>query len=355
MISNRKKKVLFINHALVHYRVPLFNMLNEEVDLTVATETNYKDSLNTFKIINIRIKTNFGFIRYVDLPDLSLYDVVIFPNGIREIEMIYKLLFKKRSYKIFIFSIGVSASYSVAYDSSRLYDYIGRLIIEKVDGAIFYERYPEVKYIARNPKLAEKISVAYNTVIPNKLFDIKKKTFESFIFIGTLYKEKNIYELIDTYSKYSKKTEDPKKLEIVGDGDEFNNLKIYIKEQGLDDIIILHGKLTDDNELLPIFNRAIACISPGQAGLSVQKSFSYGVPFICSKTAITGGEINSIINRVNGFLYNKDSNSELLEIMTEMSKNESLTNEMSNNAYIYYTHFRNPDIWKRGFLKNIIK
>jgi glycosyltransferase involved in cell wall biosynthesis len=105
------------------------------------------------------------------------------------------------------------------------------------------------------------MSVAYNTVAENSDFDIQNKTFESFLFIGSLYKQKKIFILIEAYHQLLKIDENILKLEIVGDGDEFNNIQNYIKEHSLEKNIILHGKITSDKELLPIMQRAVVCIS----------------------------------------------------------------------------------------------
>ncbi|WP_449437266.1 glycosyltransferase [Pedobacter steynii] len=184
---------------------------------------------------------------------------------------------------------------------------------------------------------------------------MKNKTFESFIFIGSLYKQKKIFDLLYAYEEVIKNLDGKvPKLEIIGDGDEYENIKEWIIMKGFNELVILHGNLNKDEDLLPIFNRSIACISPGQAGLSVQKCFSYGVPFITSFKAITGGEITSIMNGVTGFLYDS-SISELSKILLRIISGEVDIKSISTKCFHFYNEFRTVDIWKEGFLKNILR
>lgn len=348
------KKVLLISDVLEHYRLPLYNSLTTDVDLTIATQTSYNENLRSYKQHIISIKSKVGFIFYNNLPVLDDFDYVIFPFNVRLIFVLFKYLFAKRKFKIFVFGIGVAASYSKRYDQKNFFDFFRRIIIKTVDGAIFYEKYPEIKYSKYLKGRKCKTSVAYNTVAPNNNFKLEDKTFESFIFIGSLYKQKKIYDLLEAYFQYAKKATKILKLEIVGDGEEYDNIKRIITKKNMFHNIVLHGKINDDDKLIHIMNRAVACISPGQAGLSVQKCFSYGVPFITTKNAITGGELHSIINQVNGFFYEGNNLSELENLMLKISNDEIFIKNISYNAYFFYENYRNVCIWKKGFLENLI-
>jgi len=94
----------------------------------------------------------------------------------------------------------------------------------------------------------------------------------------------------------------------------------------------MHGEKTG-KDLICYFEKAIASISPGQAGLSVLESFSYGVPFITSYDAITGGEIFNIRHGYNGFLIH--NNIELENIMENLSRTRN-SRIYHQNAYKFY-------------------
>lgn len=347
------KKVLLISDVLEHYRLPLYNSLTEDVNLTIASTSpiTNDEALFQFEQIRISLLMKYGFIFYKNLPNFNDYDYVIFPFNVRLIFVILKFLFVKRKYKIFLFGIGVAASYTRKYDEKNFFDFVRKFLIKKVDGAIFYEKYPEIKY-SRYIKCAHnKLSVAYNTVTENLNFNIKNKTYESFIFIGSLYKQKKIYELLEAYISLYKKGVQLPNLEIIGKGEEYENINLLVQAQNMHEMIIIHGEIIRDEELFPIMNRAIVCFSPGQAGLSVQKCFSYGIGFVTSSNAITGGELFSIIDNVTGDIYD-GTREDLMRVMLKYT-NQDYMKKISDNAFTFYKSFRNVKIWKEGFLKNI--
>lgn len=345
------KKVLIVSDTLEHYRIPMFESLCDRINLTIAHSSESLGSSNRFLHHPIALKSKGPFITYENLPNFNEFDIVILPFNIRCSEL-FLTLFRKRNYKLFVFGIGVSASYNKLYDQDKKLDRLKMYILKKVDGAIFYDQYPFIKWFSLgiNPT---KLSIAYNTVSADNKFSMEDKTLQNFLFIGSLYKQKKIFDLLNAYKIIVEKfSRDVPNLEIIGGGDEFENIKKWIISEKLDNKIILHGQINNADILRPIFNRSIACISPGQAGLSVQKCFSYGIPFITSYNAITGGESSSIIEQETGFLYDGTIKG-LVEILTKIITKEVDMKEMSNKSHQYYENFRNLEIWKNGFLKNI--
>ncbi len=344
-----KKKVILITEVLPHYRVPLLNLLLDDYDLTVAHSSKILENVN-FNQISICFKTTGPFIIARQLPVFSDYDVVILTFNLRIINF-KKIIFSKRKYKLLLYGIGVSASYNKFYDQNKNLDWLRKLWINKSDGAIFYESYPLIKYASLGID-PSKLHVAYNTVEASKSFNFKNKKYLSLLFLGSLYKEKKIYDLLEAYKLALGYYADIPRLEIVGNGNEFVNIKKWIGINNLKERILLHGAINDIEEISPIMNRAIACISPGQAGLTVQNCFSFGVPFITTKRAITGGELFSIIDGVNGFFYD-GSVIGLSNLLVRLFENQSLVIECSNNAYEFYHRFRNTRIWAEAFKKAI--
>ena len=223
-----KSKVLLINEGLVqHYRIPLFEALLKNIDLYVAHSGDFLEGVG-FKQILID-KKQFGPFNYYAIINLDQYDYVIFPFNLRNLNLYFEF-FKKSIYKKILFGIGVNASYRKRYDSKDIISILRIFFVEKFDYSIFYERYPMLKYISHGVT-PEKMSVAYNTVAPNKKFNIDNKTYESIIFIGSLYRQKKIFDLIDAYKILIQSSTIFLNLEIIGDGQEYDNLKKYIFRQ----------------------------------------------------------------------------------------------------------------------------
>lgn len=96
------------------------------------------------------------------------------------------------------------------------------------------------------------------------------------------------------------------------------------------------------------FFRSILCISPKQAGLSVLKSMGYGVPFVTRKDAITGGEINNIMDGVNGIFYH--SLNELADVIIDVRCHPENFKRMSENARTYYLQNASIEKMAHGFI-----
>ena len=123
-------------------------------------------------------------------------------------------------------------------------------------------------------------------------------------------------------------------LDIIGDGEEKERLKELSIKLGIEENINFLGRIYSPEEKQVYFKKAIASISPKQAGLSVLESFSYGVPFIAYENAISGGEHLNIKNGFNGFLLH--SQKELANILKQLYRDRALSKKLGNNAYEYY-------------------
>ena len=151
--------------------------------------------------------------------------------------------------------------------------------------------------------------LARNTLFVNKKitlqsYEIDIDQRDSFIFVGSLVKRKNIDLLISSW-KYligKKEIKPTLKLRIIGNGSELENLKQLVKRNNLNDSVIFMGDITDENELKKYYSKSFASCCLGQSGLSIVQSLLFGVPFICMKDCHSGGEKENIINGKTGFL-----------------------------------------------------
>lgn len=340
------KKVLILYNKVWPYRIPIFNLLTDDYDLTVSYSLGADVNENQdFKLKKLPGK----FISRFFIHDDSLnnycknFDVVVGYGDISWLSLMSLLFLKNRNYKIILWGIGLRASYENNYGESTFWDKVRFYLMKKADAVLFYSEDPIKTYLS-NGFIREKLHVANNTVLVEKIDNSVTK--DSLIFIGTLYKQKRIYELLNSYSEAKKEITKLPHLNIIGQGDEYDNIQLWIKENKLEDDITLLGKIFDEIKLSHYFSKSLACISPGQAGLSVLKSMGYGVPFITRKNAITGGEIFNIENNVSGILYEKDE--DLKQIILDIARNTPKYFEMGSNAKKHYDLNRRPQNMAKG-------
>lgn len=353
MDTNRKPKVLLLQGEISTYRVATYNIIADSFDLTVGYYDKDK-SVEECRFKKVKLDSyNLG--PFICVKSLRRYckqfDVVIFMDDLHALS--YCLLpFGPRKYKTISWGFGVRASYTRLYDVNRKHtflDKVSQMVSEACDAAIFYME--KAKEFWRGTSFPmDCVFVAPNTtaVAPIEFDPAQKKNL---LFVGTLYEKKGIMALLEAYKLAQKKVQDLPQLHIVGDGADADKLKQYVADNGLSSSVVFHGAIYNESELAQHFQRALLCISPHQAGLSVPKSMGYGVPFVTYKDAITGGEKYHITNNENGVLF--DSDDDLAKIIIEASNNPEKYIELGANAKRYYDSMATPKHMAQGAIDAI--
>lgn len=339
------KRVLLIQEKITHYRVPVFNELANRVDLTVLYSSGELPEGVRFKVVHVPLVQLKKVLFYKkSLRSLAKnFDAVIAPLEFTNLA-IMALPLKPRAFKVIYWTIGVPASYNVPYDGKSSYDHRYIRQINRSDACVFYTSYPVEKYAKLGVK-KEKLFVANNTVqvLP---YD-ENVSRDDIIFVGSLYKQKRIFELLDSYKAAYHENQAIPNLSIIGDGDEYNAINEWTTDNDLKDKVFLKGAIYDEETLSKLFTTAIACISPGQAGLTVLKAMGYGVPFITTKDAITGGEIFNIKDKKNGLIL--DAYPEIKDVILDTLNNKEKFIEMGKNAKSFYEKNRQVGMMADGF------
>ena len=227
--------------------------------------------------------------------------------------------------------IGVRVSYDRHYsleEPMHWDDRIYRMIMRHCAANIFYMPDPIPVWTRRGVPV-ETFFVAHNTVAITQT-PYSPEGRKDFLFVGSLYAQKRVDLLIDAYHEALSSGGSPDgypKLLIVGGGDEESNLMEKVRRDNLDGQVVFYHAVYDESALSRLFQRALLCISPHQAGLSVLKSFAYGTPFVTREDAITGGELFNIRNGENGILYKHDS--DLAPILTDAASHPEKYLEMA--------------------------
>lgn len=348
-----KRKVLIIQEYLMSYRDPIFALINKKVDLTVAYTIDSDITKSVYPIICLPYIRIWKVIWHKKLMSLiNQFDVVVLVPHFRMIRLATLPLIPHKP-KIVTWSIGVHASRTRHYDLTRkpdIEDWLYENIQDCADACIFYMPGP-IEYWRKFKKIdSKKYFVAHNTVAIAP-YEKRTEKRDIILFVGTLYKQKGIDELINCYEKAKAKVDRIPHLKIIGGGPERHIIETLIKNKHLEDDVELIGPIYDENILKEYFLKSIICISPKQAGLTVLKSFGYGVPFVTRFDAITGGEKDNIINGKNGFLYT--SSEELVGILIKTATSPKAFSLMSDFARDYYFTNASPEIMAKGILDAI--
>ncbi|HWW42661.1 glycosyltransferase [Pedobacter sp.] len=338
-----KTKVLLIYNKVWPYRIKIFELLNEKIDLTVAySDPSFLDKKYSFKTVYLPVKAvgPFEFHRNNLFNICSKYDVIVGLFNVRWISVMLLCLNPFRKYSISYWGIGVRASYENKFDSDSRWDKLRFFFAKRAESLIFYSSYPIKKYIQGGIN-KDKLFIANNTTEVDYTGEIDYVRKRNFLFVGTLYAQKGIDVLLAAYLKLSKFKDNYPCLEIIGDGPEAPKIREFINSNNLHDKIVMHGSIYNPQKLSEIYKNAIACISPNQAGLSVLTTMGNGTIFVTEKEAITGGEIFSITDKKNGIIY-EGGEDELLVKLRWIVENRSETVEMCKNALDFYTESRTP-------------
>lgn len=344
-------RVLIVYNKLWPYRIPIFSLLAKKYDLTVAYSLGeIPNTKLNFKIVYIPIWKYKRFVIHQNnlIKFCNQFEVVISYGDISWLSLMI-LAFLKRSYGLIYWSIGVRASYNTKYNERSLWDNLRFYFFSKADALLLYSDFPLKRYIERGWDM-QKLFIAHNTVKVNKIIK-SNDCKDRILFIGTLYKEKGISNLLNAYLEAKNELRVVFDLHIIGEGMGYKSVKSFIQKNKLKESVILHGPITDECILSEHFKKSFACISPNQAGLSVLHSMGYGCPFITKRGAITGGEIFNISDGINGILYNHSD--ELKNIIIDINKNPTKYINLGNKALDYYYACRKPSDMADGIIKAI--
>lgn len=335
---NNKRVAFILDHKFSHYRVAFFQQLSEfgyKIDIYHKGSYLVCFKNNDVNQIIVKSTTPLNKLIYLDLPSLDSYSIVVHMQNIRIINLWLNTLNPFKKYKLIHWGIGASSANGLSLNkttTSRIRSFLTRFS----SALVLYSDYPLPLF---SKSLHKKIFIANNTIYNKNFQDLSLEVKSSFLFIGSLNKRKGLGELLFSFKEVIRCTQNSNlKLEIIGEGEEDESLKQLAFDLNIENQVSFLGNISSRSEKEIYFKKAYACISPKQAGLSVLESFSYGVPFISYKGAISGGEHLNIINGYNGFLV--DNKEELTHKLIELLENTELAKKLGHNAYNYYKEKR---------------
>lgn len=145
---------------------------------------------------------------------------------------------------------------------------------------------------------------------------------ENLISIGRLSHEKGYLDLIDIFKEVHQKYPDSK-LNIIGDGPDRKKIEKKIRDNKLEDYIILHGFQEKEyiNKYLEKSSVYIMTSYTESFGLVLLEAFAYGIPCVAYSSAEGANEI--ISDNWDGYLIKDRDKNKMIKRICELLSNRN--------------------------------
>lgn len=145
---------------------------------------------------------------------------------------------------------------------------------------------------------------------------------ENLISIGRLSHEKGYLDLIDIFKELHQKYPDSK-LNIIGDGTDRKKIEKKIRDNKLEDYIILHGFQEKEyiNKYLEKSSVYIMTSYTESFGLVLLEAFAYGIPCVAYSSAEGANEI--ISDNWDGYLIKDRDENKMIKRICELLSNRN--------------------------------
>jgi len=152
------------------------------------------------------------------------------------------------------------------------------------------------------------------------------------LFVGRLEPEKGLKYLVESVALLKRRGLNVK-LNIVGNGAEWDSLQSQVKEKKLEGVITFHGYLPFGDQLLAHYASASYFILPSiSEGFPkvINEARAFGLPIITTKC---GGVVHEIEHEVNGYFIDKKSPESIVNAVCHLYKSPELRQKISRNEH----------------------
>ncbi len=335
-MNKNKKKVLFVQPILPHYRVPFFKEFNKIYDLDLFAEHDHllKYPFNIKYSRNFKIFNFFTWQKNLLKINFSNYNLVIFNVNPKFLSTLIALIICKfKGIKTIDYNHRRSST------SNTIFIFIRNLIVKFLtNGRIYYlksesdQAKNSKKIIFINPK---NLGYANNSINTKLISKLRKKYIpkerSGFLFVGRLTSKSKIELLINAlfYSEMNYK------IHILGDLDDNNSyLQKLAYKYDVVNRIKWYKFSSNEEEISKLFNLCRCFVYPGEVGLSIIHAMSYGLPAIIhNNIKHHNPEHAAFTNEVNGLVFDENNPKSLSLVMDKLySLSDIKLEEYSKNS-----------------------
>jgi len=168
----------------------------------------------------------------------------------------------------------------------------------------------------------------------------------TFLYVGGILKEKRVDLLVKSYQKIQEARLKDSQLWIIGDGPELNNIKKYVANNNIKDVVFF-GRIVDGVD--SYFSAADFFVLPGIGGLALNQALYWNNICICADA--DGTENDLVIPNITGYRFNNGDVNSLYTMMKKAidefdTKNQKSMREKGrsliinrNNVDVMVSHF----------------
>jgi glycosyltransferase involved in cell wall biosynthesis len=152
-----------------------------------------------------------------------------------------------------------------------------------------------------------------------------------FLFMGQVIPRKGIQFLLEACARLGQQAVHPYTLLIVGDGEQREELEVFIQNQGLAERVKWEGWVSY-HRLGSYFRKADVFVLPTLEdtwGMVVLEAMTFGKPILCSKWA---GASELVVEGENGYLFDPYNPEELAELMRRFLNDPELIVSMGQKS-----------------------
>jgi glycosyltransferase involved in cell wall biosynthesis len=325
-----KKKILIIQSYIAHYRLPLFEGLASRYNLEIFTSDKKDIKYDNLNVKFFR-KVNFFFAFYYkdvfEAIKKNNYEAVILEANPRVFNFYYIYLILHSKVK-FIF-------WGAQEIRNPFFNFFWKSFLKRSNATFVF--YSKSKYQPFQNYYSSRFQLINNTIhVKNRIKSYRERKKLFFINVGSLHSRKQNDVLLTVFKKLITQKNEKLKLFLIGSGIEKFKLKKLISKLSLENNAFIIDETIDSKVLQFYYQHSIASVSFGQAGLAVQQSFAFGVPFITKNNAITGGEKDNIIHMYNGLICD-DTEISLYNSMCLLVDDINYSRYLGLNAYKFYS------------------
>jgi glycosyltransferase involved in cell wall biosynthesis len=375
-MQGKKAKVMIVQKGFSHYRRPVFDLLDSEVDLLLV----HARSSSGVKQTTASYAKQVPFVKYWKKPTnvfLHIFpqirrfkpDVVVheFTPSIVSLFLLF-LLRKYFGFKIILWGHVINRKKKV--NDERLSWRLRKYLINKSDAVLFYtntnkniiaKKLPSPKYFIANNAL--------NTILHQKYFikfynkgkeNIKRELNLNcdyyLIFIGRLLEEKLLPELFAEMISVVQKQINSVGVIIIGDGPAKPKLNECLSAKNIANVKCL-GAIHDEELTGKYLFACDLMLMPGYIGLAANHAFSYRTPVVTFQESPSGPfhspEIEYVKHEKTGFLANPFETIQAGQYIIDYIKSDTLKKKMTSEIETCLKHHCGLGKMKQGFMDAI--